>query len=110
MPRNNTKFCQSCRALGAVSDQYRSRTERYHRCDHPDIRTSYAGLPPGLSASFSPMKRLYVREGQVNKPVGYICDQGHVELDVPPVGPRHVEIPVMPAKWVCMATGEVLGG
>ena len=111
MPRNDTKFCGPCKALQKVSAEYRPRTSRYHRCDHPDIRADYAGIPAlGASPTSQRMKRLYIREGQVNKPVGYICDHGHVELDEPPAGPAHVQVPVSPPKWVCMANGEVFGG
>ena len=109
MPRSNTKFCDACRKLQDVSIEYRPRTARYHWCDHPDIRTDYAGLKVLVSPSLQKMKRLYVRDGQVNTPVGYICDHGHVDLDEPPPGPKHVQVPVMPVKWVCLATGEVLG-
>ena len=109
MPRSNTKFCEACKALQEVSTEYRPRTALYHRCDHPDIRAHYVGLPALASPSLHKMKRLYVRDGHINNPVGYICDQGHVELDDPPPGPKHVQVPVLPAKWICMATGEVLG-
>ena len=112
MPKSDTRLCGTCKALQMVMLDYRPRTAHYHQCDvptHREIRADYAGLPPLVPASIQKMKRLYVRDGQINKPVGYICDQGHVELDDPLPVPKHVQIPVLPAKWVCMATGEVLG-
>ena len=68
----------------------------------------YSGIGRLGKNSLEPMKRLYVREGGVNRPVGHICEQGHVVLDQPPEGPAHVVTKTWPPKVVCTVTGEVV--
>ena len=57
------------------------------------------------------MKRLYTREdGKTYRGMGYICDQGHVELDSAPETPgRHIPTPTSPVKVICQLNGEVVG-
>ena len=60
------------------------------------------------SGSMERMRRLYVRENGVNRPIGYICDQDDVVLDAPASGPRHVLTKTLPAQVICLATGEAV--
>ena len=115
MPRSDSRFCKVCESLRKVSNQYQPRTSQVQRCNEcgqTDYRArgqiKYAGIVMLAPGRDNAMRRLYIREGQVNKPIGYICDTGHVALDEPLEGPHHVSIPVYPPRAVCLDTGEVI--
>ena len=68
----------------------------------------YGGIGRLASGSMERVKRLYVREGGVNRAVGYICEQDHVVLDTSAPGPHHVLTNTLPAQVICLATGEAV--
>ena len=82
-------YCKACEALYSI-------IPKSWRGDVP---------PPSREA----MKRLYVRRASgTYSGTGYICDVGHVTLDDGPEGCRHRVIPAIPARVVCLNTGEVV--
>ena len=108
MPRSSTKHCEICTHLYDFGRKYAPHQQTYvtGRLGQDRGSVAYGGLngvgAPGLTL----MKRLYVRSGGVNQPVGFICPYGHVLLDNPPKAPRHVVTRTWPATVVCLATGE----
>ena len=57
-----------------------------------------------------PMKRLYVREGGMNKAVGHICENGHVSLDEESSSSplEHILTKAWPPLVICTVTGAVV--
>ena len=112
MPRSATMTCPVCTRLYDLNKEYGPNRRRYEE-ERPGgwrrtVTFGYAGVEPLGSPRMEPMKRLYVREGGVNRAVGHICDHGHVLLDQPPEGPAHVVTRTWPPAVVCNATGEVV--
>ena len=116
MPRSSTIQCPVCTSLDKLSKDYGPRRKVYPDPCPSDIHRkgvfSYGGVEALGSPSFEPVKRLYVRESGVNRPVGHICEKGHVTLDQgafpAPEGDVHVVTKTWPPSVICRATGEVV--
>ena len=116
MPRSSIIQCPIWTSLDILSKDYGPRRKVYpHPCTSDIYRERvfrHGGVEALGSPSFEPVKRLYVREAGVNRPVGYICDQGHVTLDQgafpAPAGEVHVVTKTWPPSVICRATGDVV--
>ena len=112
MPRSTAMNCPVCTSLHRLDEEYGPKRRRYEEEARGGWRRitsfTYDGVERLGSSRPEPMKRLYVREGGVNRPVGYICDRGHVVLDEPPEGAAHVVTRTWPPLVICTATGEVV--
>ena len=116
MPRSSTIQCPVCTSLDKLSKDYGPRRKVYPDPCPSDIHRkgvfSYGGVEALGRPSFEPVKRLYVREAGVNRPVGHICEKGHVTLDQgaspAAAGEVHIVTKTWPPSVICRATGEVL--
>ena len=75
MPRSRGKVCPVCEHLWKLSEKHRPRVRR-HAEERPGgwqrvTQQEYGGIGRLASGSMERMRRLYVREGGVNRAVGY---------------------------------------
>ena len=112
MPRSTAINCPVCTSLHRLNEVYGPRRQRYEEetagCWRRTASFAYGGVERLGSSGPESMKRLYVREAGVNRPVGYICDRGHVALDEPPQVAAHVVTREWPPHVICNVTGEVV--
>ena len=114
MPRTDNKNCQTCTRLYEIEKGYTNRNQPYLIVeDGPRLvresipLASIKPLLPNITHN-TQLKRLYVRDANVNRPVGYICPNNHVTLDEPCPIPNHVKTPTYPTHVICTATGDAI--
>ena len=115
MPRITTRYCEVCTKLVELSSEYGPSRKVYHDPTPKDLYRErifhYDGVERHGTAPTAPMRRIYVGDGQNKRPIGHICEKGHVALDEgtypEPDGETHVFTKRWPTSVICRATGEV---